>query len=206
MAGLEPATLLDWLPTNSNHLNYTAYRISLYIALYLRPSHARKPLPTFAIALSQPRNMGSRTIGACSQVIVKSFCLNPPITVAHSPDINSFNTFPSALHYYLPALLSTCRGQLVAVAGVGTYLYSLPVVLTDSNRLFPLHPFSWSLSMPFWVGRFLLIALRRYPSPYVSICQPTYRDCSLHVPLRLWRLWDSNRTYPLGNRFTVCRI
>ena len=148
--------------------------------------------------------MGSRTIGACSQVIVKSFCLNPPITVAHSPDINSFNTFPSALHYYLPALLSACRGQLVAIAGVGTYLYSLPVVLTDSNRLFPLHPLSWSLSMPFWVGRFLLIALRRYPSPCVSICQPTCRDCSLHVPRRLWKVWDSNppiavvqyRSYP----------
>ena len=133
--------------------------------------------PHFCFRIIPARNMGSRTIGACSQVIVKSFCLNPPITMNNSPDINSFNTFPSALHYYLPALLSTCRGQLVAVAGVGTYLYSLPVVLTGSNRLFPLHPLSWSLSMPFWVGQLLLITLRRYPSPCVSICQPTCRDC-----------------------------
>lgn len=33
-------------------------------------------------------------------------------------------TFPSDLHYYLPALFSTCRGQLVTAAGFGTYLVS----------------------------------------------------------------------------------
>ena len=28
----------------------------------------------------------------------------------------------------------------------------------------------------------------------------------LRVPRRLWKVWDSNRTYSWENRFTVCRI
>ena len=28
--------------------------------------------------------------------------------------------------------------------------------------------------------------------PSVTICQPTYRDCTLHVPRRLWKVRESN--------------
>lgn len=47
----------------------------------------------------------------------------------------NISSLPSALHYYLPALLSTCRGHLVAVAGFGTYLYSLSAVLTGFDSV-----------------------------------------------------------------------
>ena len=41
--------------------------------------------------------------------------------------------------------------------------------------------------------------------PSVTICQPTYRDCSLHVPRRLWKVADSNRLLILSVRgITEC--
>lgn len=51
-----------------------------------------------------------------------SFCLISAflrlIRLSFSP------TLPSDLHYYLPALFFACRGQLVAAAGFGTYLFT----------------------------------------------------------------------------------
>ena len=56
----------------------------------------------------------------------------------------------------------------------------------------------WSLSMPFQL-RALHDPLRDYSPPILPLCiqyiQPTCRDCSLHVPRRLWKVPDSNRAY-----------
>ena len=35
--------------------------------------------------------------------------------------------------------------------------------------------------------------------PSVTICQPTCRDCTLHVPRRLWKVADSNRLLILSS-------
>ena len=64
----------------------------------------------------------------------------------------------------------------------------------------------WSLSLPFQlralheprhlsVGHGVITATA-YSPPLLPLCiqyiQPTYRDCSLHVPRRLWKVRDSN--------------
>ena len=71
-----------------------------------------------------------------------TFCLNSAflrlIRLSFSP------TLPSALHYYLPALLSVCRGQLVADAGFGNYLVASSCTYGFEYRLF--HSFSFLVS------------------------------------------------------------
>ena len=80
----------------------------------------------------------------------------------------------------------------------GNYLLALAVLHDPlSCRLFPHHlalRFQ-SLSLPFQL-RALHDPLRDYSPPILPLCiqyiQPTYRDCTLHVPRRLWKVRDSN--------------
>ena len=72
----------------------------------------------------------------------------------------------------------------------GTYLVAL-VVLTDWIPSLSTPSVCWSLSLPFRGGH------SRYGYPgdtihHVTLFLPTYRDCTPHVPWRLWKVRDSN--------------
>ena len=71
----------------------------------------------------------------------------------------------------------------------------LPVVLTGWLPSLSTPSALRSLSMPFQL-RALHDPLRDYSPPILPLCiqyiQPTYRDCTLHVPRRLWMVRDSN--------------
>lgn len=72
----------------------------------------------------------------------------------------------------------------------------LPVVLTDWLPSLSTPSALRSLSLPFQL-RALHDPLRDYSPPILPLCiqyiQPTCRDCTLHVPRRLWKVADSNR-------------
>ena len=132
VAGLEPAPHSRTLSCRcSTTLNYTANRLFLYIALYLRPSRARKPLLAFALQHYPSPQHGLTHYWCLLSGLRLIVLLNTPLLPWLIRPTLNIPTLPSALHYYLPALLSTCRDHLVAVAGVGTYRYSLSAVLTD---------------------------------------------------------------------------
>ena len=68
---------------------------------------------------------------------------------------------------------------------------SPPAVLTDWVPSLSTPSVCWSVSMPFRGGH------SRYGYPgdtihHVTLFLPTYRDCTLHVPWRLWKVKDSN--------------
>ena len=68
---------------------------------------------------------------------------------------------------------------------------SPPAVLTDWVPSLSTPSACWSVSMPFRGGH------SRYGYPgdtihHVTLFLPTYRDCTLHVPWRLWKVKDSN--------------
>ena len=151
----------------------------------MRGSHTPLlPLQT----LSQPSNMGSRTIGACSQVFRFTFFQYTTITVAHS-------AYSLYLHSSLgltllpipvPIALRPTRERLDSEI---TLLP--PAVLTGWVPSLSTPSVCWSVSMPFRGGH------SRYGYPgdtihHVTLFLPTYRDCTLHVPWRLWKVKDSN--------------
>ena len=113
-------------PYRSDHLSYT----TPYIVCLDRGSCRCQTLPKILgyslMTYSEPRS-------------ICTFCLNSAflrlIRLSFSP------TLPSALHYYLPALLSVCRGQLVADAGFGNYLVASGCTYGFGYRLFPLLQF-----------------------------------------------------------------
>ena len=78
--------------------------------------------------------------------------------------------------------------------GFGNYL-APPVVLTDWLPSLSTPSVLRSLSMPFQL-RALHDPLRDYSPPILPLCiqyiQPTCRDCTPHVPRRLWKVMDSN--------------
>ena len=78
----------------------------------------------------------------------------------------------------------------------------LPVVLTDWLPSLSTPSVLRSLSMPFQL-RALHDPLRDYSPLILPLCiqyiQPTCRDCSLHVPRRLWKVADSNRLLILSS-------
>ena len=66
-----------------------------------------------------------------------------------------------------------------------------PAVLTGWVPSLSTPSVCWSVSMPFRGGH------SRYGYPgdtihHVTLFRPTYRDCTLHVPWRLWKVKDSN--------------
>ena len=70
-----------------------------------------------------------------------------------------------------------------------------PAVLTDWIPSLSTPSVCWSVSMPFRGGH------SRYGYPgdtihHVTLFLPTYRDCTLHVPWRLWKERDSNPRCP----------
>lgn len=73
---------------------------------------------------------------------------------------------------------------------------SPPVVLTDWIPSLSTPSVLRSLSLPFQL-RALHDPLRDYSPPILPLCiqyiQPTCRDCSLHVPRRLWKVADLDR-------------
>ena len=143
-------------------------------------------------ALSQPSNMGSRTIGACSQVFRFTFFQYTTITVAHSAYFSNVPLFPRpyTTTYLLVSDLSrrSCR--------FGNYRSRLlsflcPYFTALFHAVYFLDTRNWSLSMPFRGGH------SRYGYPgdtihHVTLFLPTYRDCTPHVPWRLWKVKDSN--------------
>ena len=60
----------------------------------------------------------------------------------------------------------------------------------------------WSLSLPFQL-RVLHVPFRDYSPPILPLCiqyiQPTCRDCTPHVPRRLWKVAESNRLLILSS-------
>ena len=89
-----------------------------------------------------PKILGYSLMDNSEPRSICTFCLNSAflrlIRLSFSP------TIPSALHYYLPALLSVCRGQLVADAGFGNYLVASSCTYGFGYRLF--HSFSFLVS------------------------------------------------------------
>ena len=84
--------------------------------------------------------------------------------------------------------------------GLGNYRSRLlsflwPYFTALFHAVFFLATRDWSLSLPFRL-RALHDPLRDYSPPILPLCiqyiQPTYRDCSLHVPRRMWKVMDSN--------------
>ena len=145
-------------------------------------------------ALSQPSNMGSRTIGACSQVFRFKFFKYTTITVAHSAYFSNVPLFPRPYTTtYLSRMLRLSRNrnpiswviQIRKLPRASSCIHGLVTVSFQPSAL-------RSLSMPFRGGH------SRYGYPgdtihHVTLFLPTYRDCTLHVPWRLWKVADSNR-------------
>ena len=91
--------------------------------------------------------------------------------------------------------------------GLGNYRSRLlsflwPYFTALFHAVFFLATRDWSLSLPFRL-RALHDPLRDYSPPILPLCiqyiQPTYRDCSLHVPRRLWKVAESNRLLILSS-------
>jgi hypothetical protein len=100
-------------------------------------------------------------------------------------------TFHSDLHYYLSSYHVT---YLVGRSGFGTYLVASGCTY-GLNTVFSTPSTFRSLSMPL-----RLDATYRLASWLLAPCQwsqqmilPTYRDCTLHVPRRSWKVAESNR-------------
>lgn len=151
----------------------------------MRGSHTPLlPLQT----LSQPSNMGSRTIGACSQVFRFTFFQYTTITVAHSAYFSNVPLFPRPYTTTYPRAYCTSPNSWRLDSEI-TLLP--PAVLTGWVPSLSTPSVCWSVSMPFRGGH------SRYGYPgdtihHVTLFLPTYRDCTLHVPWRLWKVKDSN--------------
>ena len=89
---------------------------------------------------------------------------------------------------------ATVTHQLVMLAD-SELTSSPPAVLTDWLPSLSTPSALRSLSMPFQL-MVLHDPLRDYSPPLLPLCiqyiQPTCRDCTLHVPRRLWKVRDSN--------------
>jgi hypothetical protein len=92
-------------------------------------------------ALSQPSNMGSRTIGACSQVFRFTFFQYTTITVAHSAYFSNVPLFPRPYTTtYLSRMLrlSRNRNPIPWVIQIRKLPCHLRLYLRIEYRLFPL--------------------------------------------------------------------
>ena len=107
---------------------------------------------------------------------------------------NSHN-LPSDLRYYLPALLLRVGANSWPLQGSELTSFLL-VVLTGWVPSLSTPSALRSISLPFQL-RALHDPLRDYSPPILPLCiqyiQPTCRDCTLHVPRRLWKVKDSNQ-------------
>ena len=112
---------------------------------------------------------------------------------------NSHNFPRTCTTTYPCALLNTA--QLVMLAD-SELTSSPPAVLTDCLPSLSTPSALRSLSMPFQL-RALHDPLRDYSPPILPLCiqyiQPTCRDCTLHVPRRLWKVAESNRLLIRGS-------
>ena len=107
---------------------------------------------------------------------------------------------PSALHYYL----SVPYVAIIATIPIPWVLQirKLPLASSCTHGLVTVYFHSFSLLVSFDA-----VSVPPPGFPSVTICQPTYRDCTLHVPRRLWKVRESN---PLlipgfsGNHPKVC--
>ncbi len=146
--------------------------------------------PLLLCSIIPARNMGSRTIGACSQVICKSFLKYTTITVAHSA---YFSHSHSSLGLtLLPSRLILCvSGSTRDHCGGRNLPCHFRLYLRVGYRLFPLHQL-----VGLFRCRFALVA------PATGITGDTLRHenmfCLLtgihlyNVPWRLWKVKDSN--------------
>ena len=161
------------------------YILPITIDQAIRGSHTPLlPLQT----LSQPSNMGSRTIGACSQVFRSTFFNTPLLPWLIRPtSLTSHSSLGlTLLPIPVPVAPRPTRERLDSEITL-----SPPAVLTDWVPSLSTPSVCWSLSLPFRGGH------SRYGYPgdtihHVTLFLPTYRDCTLHVPWRLWKVKDSN--------------
>ena len=98
-------------------------------------------------------------------------------------------------------ITATVTHQLVMLADSELTSF-LPVVLTGWLPSISTPSVVRSLSLPFQLMA-LHDPLRDYSPPLLPLCiqyiQPTYRDCTPHVPRRLWKVADSNRLLILSS-------
>ena len=112
------------------------------------------------------------------------------IPAAHSASIN----LPPSLGL---TLLPITTSPISWAVGFGTYIAHL-VVLTGWDTV-SFHSFRFDVSFDAVstlcnVQAFALAACTRQWSQLMLL--PTYRDCTLHVPRRSWKVWDSNPRCP----------
>ncbi len=121
-----------------------------------------------------------------------TFCLNSAflrlIRLSFSP------TSPSALHYYLPALLLRVGANSWPLQGSELTSFLL-VVLTGFDTV-SFHSVGFEVYFDAVSAQDFTRALRPWLHPSCQWSQqmilPTCRDCSLHVPRRLRKVQDSN--------------
>ena len=123
VAGLEPATVLHYLSHTLYQLSYTAPYIFIRIEAHAGHYPCLRYFNIFAHSDIANLNPSVSSV-------------NIRIPAAHSAFILSHLSLGLTL---LPScLIVTCRGQLVAIAGVGTYLVSSGCTYGFRYRLFPL--------------------------------------------------------------------
>ena len=120
---------------------------------------------------------------------------------------------PSILTTFPRTCATTCqpycshRDQPVVTAG-SELTSSPPVVLTGWIPSLSTPSALRSISLPFQL-RALHDPLRDYSPPILPLCiqyiQPTCRDCSLHVPRRLWKVRESNPLLIRGYSWTTAK-
>ena len=150
MAGLEPAPHSRTLSCRcSTTLNYTTNHLFLYIALYLRPSRARKPLLAFALQHYPSPQHGLTHYWCLLSGLRLIVLLNTPLLPWLIRPTSTFPLFPRP---YTTTFLPYClRVGTISWPSQGSELTAtrFRLYLRIGYRLFPLHPLSWSLSMPF---------------------------------------------------------
>ena len=190
-------TLLPWrdsnprpisIPYRSDHLSYTTSHF-IYIAYYHRPSYARQPHPASAFAGIIPAQQYGLTHYWCLLSGYVNRSLNTPLLpwIIRPTSLMSHSSLGlTLLPIPVPVAPRPTRERLDSEITL-----SPPAVLTDWVPSLSTPSVCWSVSMPFRGGH------SRYGYPgdtihHVTLFLPTYRDCTLHVPWRLWKVKDSN--------------
>ena len=191
MAGLEPAPLDSSTSFStarcSTMLNYTAYHIYLSL-IQAAGSHTSlrhtTQSPSALLDLQSGFRISNRFVCCCVTATIQPSIPTTSLGLTLLP-ICSVCCCVTATVTHQPVVLSD--SELTS---------SPPVVLTDWIPSLSTPSVLRSLSMPFQL-RALHDPLRDYSPPILPLCiqyiQPTCRDCTLHVPRRLWKVADSNR-------------
>ena len=190
MGGLEPPTSCQYVGRNLQvtalyQLSYTAYHIylSLIQAAGSHTSLRHTQSPSALLDLQS----GFR--------IIRSVCCDCFATIRPSILTTSLGLTLLPICPACCCVTATVTHQPVVLSD-SELTSSPPVVLTDWLPSLSTPSVLRSLSLPFQL-RALHDPLRDYSPPILPLCiqyiQPTCRDCTLHVPRRLWKVAESNR-------------